>query len=320
MLLLATLFWGISFPTMKALGMVQQQLLPQASSWFITANVVTVRFGIAALLLLIWSWPTLHHVTRLEVWQGSGLGLFTGLGMLFQMDGLAYTSASTSAFLTQCYCLILPLIVALRDRKRPSTMILGCSFLVVAGVAILAQVDWKTFKLGRGEWETLVGSAIFTAQILWLERPLFARNRVQHFTLFMFAGMAVLSLPLGLLTMQAPGDWLVAYRSPVVWRFIAILVVCCTMIAFVMMNYWQPHVPVTEAGLIYTAEPVFASLFALFLPAWFSAMAGLDYTNEKVTWNLVLGGGSITAANILIQVKTSAESSAKRVPAPLLVE
>ena len=33
MLLLATVFWGMSFPTMKSVVMVQQQLLPNASTW-----------------------------------------------------------------------------------------------------------------------------------------------------------------------------------------------------------------------------------------------------------------------------------------------
>ncbi len=320
MLLLATVFWGVSFPAMKALGMVQQQLLPGASSWFITANVITLRFGIAAALLLIWSGRTLGQMTRLEVWQGAGLGFFGGLGMIFQMDGLAYTSASTSAFLTQCYCLILPLIVSFRDRRPPSVVVAVCSILVIAGVAILARVDWKTLTLGRGEWETLIGSVIFTGQILWLDRPSFARNRVNHFTLIMFVGMALISLPVGLLTMQTRRDWWVAYSAPSVFGLIAILVVFCTLMAFVMMNYWQRHVPVTEAGLVYTAEPVFASLFALFLPAWFSALAGLDYPNEKVTWNLVVGGGLITAANVLIQAKALVEARADTIAARLGAE
>jgi drug/metabolite transporter (DMT)-like permease len=71
------------------------------------------------------------------------------------------------------------------------------------------------------------------------------------------------------------------------------------------MNYWQRHVSVTEAGLIYGAEPVFASLFALFLPAWFSAFASLNYPNERVTFNLLVGGGLISAANVLIQIKAA---------------
>jgi hypothetical protein len=55
--------------------------------------------------------------------------------------------------------------------------------------------------------------------------------------------------------------------------------------------------------LIYCVEPVFASLLALVLPAWFSLRYAIDYPNEIASANLLLGGGLITAANVLIQLK-----------------
>jgi drug/metabolite transporter (DMT)-like permease len=320
MLLLATVFWGVSFPVMKALGMVQQQLLPNASSWFISSSATAVRFGLAALIMLAWSWRSLRQMTRLEIWQGLGLGLFGGAGLLFQMDGLAYTSASTSAFLTQCYCLILPVFVAIRDRRLPSTIVMVCCSMVIAGVAVLSGLNWHTFKLGRGEWESLIGSVIFTAQILWLERPIFAKNRVNHFSLIMFTTMLFFSLPIAIVTSHGGSDWWVAYSSPAVGVFMLILVTLCTMVAYMMMNYWQRHVPATEAGLIYGAEPLFASFFALFLPAWLSALAGLNYANEKLTLHLLVGGGLITIANILVQTRNQKNTRPPSLSGGLAVE
>jgi drug/metabolite transporter (DMT)-like permease len=318
MLLLATVFWGMSFPTMKSVVMVQQRLLPNASTWFFTSLGVTVRFGAALLIMLFWTWSTFRRMSRLEVWQGLGLGLFGGAGLLFQMDGLAYTSASVSAFLTQCYCLSLPVLVALRDRRWPSPILIASCAMVVAGVAVLAGVDWRSMKLGRGEWETLIGSVLFTGQILWLERPLFAQNNVNHFTLVMFAVTALTAAPVSLLTMQRPQDLLMAYHSPAVVGFMVILVAFCTMISYVAMNYWQRFVPATEAGLIYCVEPVFASLFALFLPGWFSIAGGFGYANESVTTNLLVGGGLITAANVLLQVRNAQEERRGEARAELL--
>lgn len=69
------------------------------------------------------------------------------------------------------------------------------------------------------------------------------------------------------------------------------------------MNAWQPKISTTEAGLIYCIEPIFASIMALFLPAWFSQWAGFAYPNETATWMLLIGGGLITAANVLIQLR-----------------
>src|SRR2546426_5177793 len=160
MLVVATAFWGLSFPTTKALAVSQQALLPDSSSWFAAALCVVFRFVIAALVLLVLSARSLTQLTRLELEQGLGLGLFGGGGILLQVDGMAYTSASTSAFLTQCYCVIIPLWVAWRQRRWPPPRVLLSCLLVSAGVAVLADVDWRHFQIGRGEWETVFASVL----------------------------------------------------------------------------------------------------------------------------------------------------------------
>lgn len=306
MLTIATLFWGLSFPLMKSLSMEQQNRLSGASSWFISASATTVRFAVAAMLMLIWRGKALGRIRWLEVWQGAGLGVFGGLGLLFQMDGLVYTSASTSAFLTSSYCVFLPLWAACWQRRRPSVRLWVSTLFVVAGVAILARVDWGSLTMGRGEWETLIGSLLFAGQILWLERPIFARNRVEPITTVMFATIGLLMFPVSVWTARQAADWVYAYRSWGSAGLIAGLVLGCTIVPYVLMNRWQPRVTATEAGLIYCAEPVFASLFALFLPGWVSAASGLKYPNELLTWNLMMGGGIILLANLLLQSRSFA--------------
>src|SRR4051794_22284829 len=50
LLTLATVFWGLSFPVMKATGLIQQSLLATEESWFVASSMVAVRFGIAAVI------------------------------------------------------------------------------------------------------------------------------------------------------------------------------------------------------------------------------------------------------------------------------
>ena len=118
----------------------------------------------------------------------------------------------------------------------------------------------------------------------------------------MFVVMALVCVPVAVGTTQEAGDWLRAYSTLPTLGFLAILVVGCTLGAYLLMNHWQRHVGATLAGLLYCIEPIFASVFALFLPAWFSAWAGVNYLNEFVTTNLLVGGGLITVANILVQL------------------
>ena len=301
MLVFCTTLWALSFPAMKALALTQQKLLPQAGSWFFSSLSVTYRFGAAGLLLLPFGWRQLRTLRRLEVEQGMLIALFGGVGILFQMDGLAYTSASTSAFLTQGYCIFIPLWLALVHRQWPSRKTFLCIALVVAGVAVLAEISFHSLRLGRGEIETLVASFLFTGQILTLGHPRYATNRTLVLTIVMLLGTALVSAPFVCATAPDAAACLRAYASPAACGFLAIIIVFCTLAAFLVMNVWQRHVTATEAGLIYCAEPVFASLLALFLPGIFSVWAGIHYPNESVTAKLLLGGGLITAANVLLQ-------------------
>jgi drug/metabolite transporter (DMT)-like permease len=305
LLTLATVFWGFSFVAMKALGLEQQILLPGGSSWFIASLSLAIRFGIAALILFLWSLRTLHKITRREAEQGVGLGIVGGLGLLFQMDAVNYTSASTAAFLTQCYCLFIPVFVACRKKCLPKIGVAISCVMVVIGVAVLSKFNFREMHLGRGEWEAIVASMFFTVQILWLERPAFSSNNMNHVSLIMFAVNLLSVLPVFFVVKPPWPEVVAACNSPTVLVLYAILTLFCTLAAYLLMNYWQRHVDATRAGLIYCAEPLFASLFALFVPAIFSRLANVNYPNELMTAHLVIGGGLITAANVLILLEAA---------------
>src|SRR5688500_6818741 len=166
MLSLTTIFWSLSFPVVKALNILQASLVPDLSSWFHAGLTGFVRFGVAALIVLIMIRRSIARLTRSELWEGAGLGFFAGGGILLQMDGLGHTSASTSAFVTQAYCILVPIVVAFRDKVLPGTRLLIAVLMMLLGVGILSEFDPRTFKLGRGEAETLLAAVFFAGQIL----------------------------------------------------------------------------------------------------------------------------------------------------------
>lgn len=302
-LLLANFFWGLSFPLVKAMVHLVPALVPAAGNWFITAMSVAPRFLVATAVLLVVAAVRGGGWTRLEVRQGVVLGVSAGLGMLFQNDGLQFTSASTSAFLTQFYAILIPLWLALRQRAWPGARIWLCSALVLAGVGILAGFDLRSMHLGRGELETLVCSVFFMWQIFTLEDRRYTGNRVLPVTIAMFGTEAVLFTLFALGTAPTPADFLVPWTSGPWLALTGLLTLFCTLGSFLLMNRWQPLITATEAGLLYCTEPLFTAVMALFLPALFSVWAGVNYANETLTWHLLLGGGLITLANVLLQLR-----------------
>jgi drug/metabolite transporter (DMT)-like permease len=304
MLLLTTLFWGLSFPVIKALILLNRGLLPGAGAWLVTAEAVAPRFALAAAAMLLLRVGRGIVPTRGEFKQGLGVGLFAVGGTFLQTDGLQYTSASTSAFLTQFYAILIPVWFALRRRRNPGAIIwIGCG-LVLVGVSILGRFDWRTLRLGRGEWETLLSSFFFMGQILWVEKKEFAENRAASTTFTMFAVQAVVFLAFAWMNAPDARGLLLPWHSPAWVGLTLTLTVVCTIGAFWLMNVWQPCIPATEAGLIYCLEPVLASVFALLLPAYLSVWASIDYPDERAPWTLVVGGGLIVAANVLVQVRS----------------
>ena len=305
MLLLANLFWGLSFPTIKAVVLIHAAALPGSTNSFITAMSVTPRYVLSALVMLVWQAGRLGALTRRELEQGIAIGLFTALGMVFQNDGLQFTSASTSAFLTQLYAILIPVWIALRERRNPGIRVWLAGLLVLGGVALLGHFDWRTWSFGRGEWETLVCSVFYAGQILCVARKEYAGNDALRITTVMFATEAVVFL--GFLGCTAPSVRAVTALCAVVpWSSLTLLLACtCTLAAFILMNRWQPEITAIEAGLVYCIEPVFGALFALFLPALYSRFGDIAYANETATWSLLLGGALITLANVILNLRPS---------------
>lgn len=302
MLLVANLFWGLSFPAAKTLLLLNGRLVPGGSGWFSILCTVAPRFALAAPMLALFVPGSRTRPTRAEWAQGLAIGLFAAGGLLLQTDGLRFTAASTSAFLTQFYAIMIPVWVALRTGRNPGIAVWGSCVLVMAGAAILGHFDWRTLRFGRGEWETLLCSVFFMGVIFQVGKKEHASNRPLVVTLVMFGTEAVIFTGLAAWTAPAPAALVIPWTSPAWIAITLILTIFCTFGSFTLMNVYQPRITATEAGLIYCFEPIFGAFFALILPALFSRWSSVAYRNEHATASLLTGGVLITAANLLIQL------------------
>ncbi|MDH4445901.1 MAG: DMT family transporter [Akkermansiaceae bacterium] len=307
-LIIACALWGLSFPLLKVLNLEQAARLPGASSLFLASWLQFARFGFATILVL----PFVIRqkgLSRLEMRQGLILAFWGGLAMWLQADALAYTEASTSAFLTGAYCVFIPLWTSFRLRVHPGARVIVATLMVLIGGAVLSGIRPDHLGLGRGEVETLFAALLFAFQILTLENPKYATNRGLPVSFTMFLGITVLFIPITLST--APG--LQACLTPgaslaAVW-LVSCLTIFCSVGAYLLMNTWQPRVSATEAGLIYTTEPAFTAVYVLFLPIILGKWVGLDYANEKASISMIVGGALILAANVIMQWKPRAAES-----------
>jgi len=294
--------WGLSFPVMKALALLLSVQAPGISTWFVAATTLVLRFGLGAILL---GPSSRARPTKSELAQGGSIAVFSAVGMLLQMDALNFSSASTSAFLTQGYIVILPLVAALSGRVWPPSKTIVCVCLSTLGLGLLSGFDWVSLRLGRGETETLLAACSFAVQILLLDHSGYRRNRSRVVTRVMFVCVAVVLAPIALYTMRTPAEATLLVSTPMALTLLFVLCVPCTVLAFSWMNRYQPELSASEAGIVYGAEPLFASLLSLFLPGIFSSLVDIRYENELLTGRLLLGGGLVISANVLLQLPWS---------------
>ncbi len=296
----ATLLWALSFPLVRGLQIAEKAQVPDMADSTLAGANLFIRFGLGAVVLLLFYGRGLFNVTRAEWSQALGLGAFGGAGLYLQTLGLAWTDASVSAFLTQLYTLLVPLIVAFRDRRFPSGRVIIACVLVLAGVAMLSPGLLTHLTLGPGELVILISTGFIAGQIVWVERPMYAGNRSGLVTLIMFAVMAA-AAGLGYLTRGGTvGDLGRLLDSSTLWEMTLVLVLLCTVATYFVMNTWQRYVSATEAGLIYCIEPVMATALSAFVPGWISSIASISYTNEILGWALAIGGVLILTATILV--------------------
>jgi drug/metabolite transporter (DMT)-like permease len=308
MLVLATLYWGVSFPLIKSITALTRALVPAAGGLFLGASAFAPRFAIAAAITLVLGWRSLRGVRPGELRQGVLLAIFGAGGSILQTDGIQYTDASASAFLTQLSAIFIPALLAVQSRRSPGARVWTACVLVLVGVAVLGHLNVHKLGLGRGEWETILCSLFFVGQILTAGRRRYAGNRMAVVTIIMFSVQAVVLGAAWLITAPSLGAVLAPWSSVPWVGFTLGLAVVCTVGAFSIMNTWQKRISATEAGLIYCIEPLFASVFALFLPALFSKAAGINYPDEHATWTLIVGGSLITVANIMVLTSSGSDA------------
>jgi len=308
MLLVADMFAALGFPLVKALALVHEGLFPSGRGWFEVADLTGPRFLLPIPLLWWWQYRE-GRVTAREWLQGGAIGLFASVGMIVLSDGLRFATASTSAFFATLYAVFIPVWIALWRRRMPGPLVWISCLMVLTGVAILGRFDWRELRFGRGEFEALLSAGFFMGQLLSLDHEGFRGNRPRAITLAMFVTMSAVFAAVTAASAPDLRSLAVPWTSPSWVALTLVLSAACTLAPCLMVNIWQPRVTATEAGLIYAVEPVMNAVLVLFIPAWLSCWTGIGYPNESATLGLLVGGGLITAANVLVQSRRAAAPS-----------
>jgi drug/metabolite transporter (DMT)-like permease len=245
-----------------------------------SADFLTVRFAIAAVVMAAVFHRQTRALRRREVLVGVGLGVLYGGAQLLQTVGLEHTDASVSGFVTGTYVVLTPVLGALLLRDRvPGTTWVAVG-LATAGLAVLSL---RGFSVGYGEALTLAAAALYALHILGLGRYSTSGSATGLATVqaFVIALVALVgALPGGITLPQDGGQW----------TSLLYMALVAGAVALWAQTWAQSHLPATRAAIVMTMEPVFAAFFAVLLGG------------ESLTARMLLGGGLVLAAMYVVEL------------------
>ena len=270
-LLFVTILWGSAFAVLRlAAG--------HGSVFFLNG----LRFLLGAVLLL--PFAKLRGAFRRDnlIYVGlAGSALFIGSGL--QQAGLATTTAGNGGFITSLYVVIVPLLLWLIWKERPSPLIGVAVLMAISGGYLLSTGG--SFKIRPGDLLILIGSVFWAVHVVVV-------NKVQGkmdalpVALGQFAVCGLLSLGTGILFEHPSQANMLAILPAILYTGVLSIAV-----GFTLQVIAQKHTPANDAALIMSMESVFAVLF------------GWIFLHETLLPVQSVGCILILGAVVLVQVK-----------------
>jgi len=242
-------------------------------------QLIAIRFGIAALFFFLFFRKTILPVNLDEWKQGAILGSLLFLGFASQTIGLYFTTVSKSAFITSFMVVFAPLLQVLLERKAPVLGNLLGIAVVCLGLWILTAPGEGAFNLGDAL--TLFCAFVFGLYIVYLD---IASRRVPaiRLTFLQIAVCAFLGWSVVIVseTPSVPG-------SPAALTALVYLTIFATIVTTLVQTRFQRDTTPTRAAVIFSVEPLFATVFAALLLG-------------EVVGPAVVVGGSLIISGILV--------------------
>ena len=266
-LLFITLLWGATFTIVKeSLHDINPMLF------------IALRFSLATIFILPFVYKYKLHFQYSSVKAGMILGALMFFSFAAQTIGLKFTTATKSGFLTGTLVVLIPIFQYFIEKKKPSTgaivgvviVFMGIIFLSSGGNSIFTFLTDLGKNLNQGDVFTLVCAVSFAVHVVLLD--VFSK-RENIFVLFFMqiAITAFLALLFSFIFNYSQVERIkFVYTDNLIFGLIY-TAFFATIITTALQTKYQQFVQPTNAGIIYSFEPIFAALIAFFA------------LNEKIT-------------------------------------
>ena len=245
LLVFVTLIWGATFIIVK-------DALNDAGPFAFG----TLRFTIAGILTLVIVNKSIFTLTKTEIIGGLICGFCLFCGYAFQNFGLMQTSASKSAFITSVSVLMVPIILYLFNIQKVKMKVWFAVVLATIGLYFL--LDPRGGRMNWGDILTFGCALGFAAHIIF--QGYYVKKNVRVLPFFLVQAWVVVGLSFINSLLFEP---IFAIWSPRLISALLVTGIAATFIAILLMIWAQQILNPSETAIIFSLEPVFATVFAI---------------------------------------------------------
>jgi len=227
------------------------------------AAFLMLRFLCALPPMAILAARTLPRLTRTEVVTGLLFGCLLYGILILETVGVRHTSAANAGFLITLSVVMVPALERVSSKRRQSSVVYLMTVTAVIGCGMLLLS--RGAHPQSGDLIILGAAVVRAAQItLFGRRPGGATQSLINLSLIEFVVVAALA---GVTAVAAgtPVWHVVATVSARDWLLIAYLGVLGTSFAWLAQLRAARAASSTRVGLVLSTEPVFATIFAIFI-------------------------------------------------------
>ena len=245
LLVFVTLIWGATFIMVK-------DALNDAGPFAFG----TLRFTIAGILTLVIVNKSIFTLTKTEIIGGLICGFCLFCGYAFQNFGLMQTSASKSAFITSVSVLMVPIILYLFNIQKIKMKVWFAVVLATIGLYFL--LDPRGGMMNWGDILTFGCALGFAVHIIF--QGYYVKKNVRVLPFFLVQAWVVVGLSFINSLLFEP---IFAIWSPRLIFALLVTGIAATFIAILLMIWAQQILNPSETAIIFSLEPVFATVFAI---------------------------------------------------------
>lgn len=251
-LILAALFWGISYPLTKFVEDVP------------TFYIISVRFALAAAVLAICFFKHFRNF-NLDTLKFSFILSLIVTGMyIFNIVGVKYTTSVRASFFTTLSFLVCPVINLIVYKKKIPGYIAISALICLVGTCMLCYTpDIGSLVINSGDILCAFASIAGAINIIYMEK-MTHRSNVDN-NLFVVFLMTFISI-WGTLIAVIRGEF--SYHTLITssqMTAIIIMGLFSSAGAFILQIHCEKHVPSNRVGIIFSLEPASGCILSVLL-------------------------------------------------------